>query len=122
MRNSGWYIPFWRKPKRPQGEANQHERHEKRRRPRARSEAELERVREEWVSRYTRQVHALRVLGLSVGAPQEEIRARYQQLVATVDGSDDESERLHHLYEAYETLRQPDWKPEASDKKQRQAD
>ncbi|HWE60678.1 MAG TPA: J domain-containing protein [Chloroflexota bacterium] len=110
MRNSGWYIPFWRKPKRPQGEKDQAEKpeKEKRRRPRTRSEAELERVREEWITRYTRQVQAFRVLGLSVGTPQEEIKARYQELVADLNGSPEVAMRLHQLQDAYETLRRPE--------------
>lgn len=110
MRNSGWYIPFWRKPKRPQGAAAQGEKaekpeKEKRRRPRTRSEAELERVREEWVARYTHQLHAFRTLGLSVGTPQEDIETRYQELVSRLNGSDDTGDRLRQLQEAYETLR-----------------
>lgn len=110
MRNSGWYIPFWRKPKRPQGEASQAEKAEKpekerRRRPRQRSEADLERVREEWVARYTRQVQAFRTLGLSVGTPQDDIQARYNTLVTGLNGSEETGERRRQLRDAYDTLR-----------------
>lgn len=105
MRNSGWYIPFWRKPKRQQGEAAQPEGRERRKRPRTRSEEDLERVREEWVTRYTRRVRALRLLGLSVGTPQEEIEARYYYLKSTHQVSPGEDDYLVRLREAYETLR-----------------
>jgi hypothetical protein len=114
VRNSGWYIPFWRKPKRPQSEASQtaekpeKPEREKRRRPRTRSEAELERVREEWVARYTRQVQAFRTLGLSVGTPQDDIEERYNALVARLNGSDETGEHLRRLQEAFETLRRSD--------------
>jgi hypothetical protein len=110
VRNSGWYIPFWRKPKRPQGEASKAEKpdKERRRRLRTRSEAELERVREEWVARYTRQVHAFRTLGISVGTPQEDIEARYQELLSSLNGSDVAGDRVRQVQEAYETLRRPE--------------
>ena len=105
MRNSGWYIPFWRKPKRQQGEAGQGEGRERRKRPRTRSEEDLERVREEWVKRYTRQVQAFRLLGLSVGTPQEEIEARYLYLKRTHIVGQGEDDYLVRLREAYEALR-----------------
>jgi hypothetical protein len=110
VRNSGWYIPFWRKPKRAQNAAGAEEKPEKerRRRAKARSDEDLERVRDEWVQRYTRRVQASRLLGLSVGAPQDEINARYQQLVAAVGNSPDAGERLRALYEAYLALHQPE--------------
>ena len=110
MRNSGWYIPFWRKPKRVQGESQPAERTEKerKRRPRPRSDEELERVRAEWVTRYTRQLQAFRLLGLSVGAPQAEISLRYHELVRAVGASPDAGARLHALHEAFETLRLPE--------------
>jgi hypothetical protein len=105
VRNSGWYIPFWRKPKRPQGEAGQQEGRERRKRPRTRSEEDLERVREEWVKRYTRRVQALRLLGLSVGTPQEEIEARYTYLVRSHQVGKNGDDYLVRLREAFETLR-----------------
>lgn len=104
MRNSGWYIPFWRKPKRSQGDSGQQERAEKRRRPRARSDDDLEHLRHEWIDRYTRQVRAFRTMGLSVGAPQQEIRDRYEQLLAELNGSAEAAERRRELRDAYETL------------------
>ncbi len=105
MRNSGWYIPFWRKPKRAPGEQGQPERQEKRRRPRQRSDEDLERVRDEWVGRYTRRVQAFRVLGLSVGTPADEVDARYQRLASEASGAPDAEARLRDLREAYETLK-----------------
>jgi hypothetical protein len=106
MRNSGWYIPFWRKPKRTQGEATPGEKQERRRRPRTRSDDDLERVREEWVTRYTNQVRALKMLGLSVGAPRAEIQARYQRLVSEVGNTPEGHERLRLLQSAFEALRE----------------
>jgi len=105
VRNSGWYIPFWRKPKRPQGDAAPFDGRERRRKPRARSDEELEHVRVEWVGRYTRQVQALRLLGLSVGVPQDDVDARYRQLLAEARGTEQAAERRHKLDEAYEALR-----------------
>lgn len=105
MRNSGWYIPFWRKPKRPLGEATLFEGRERRRKPRSRSDEEMEHVRAEWVGRYTRQVQALRLLGLSVGVPQDEIDARYRQLLVEARGSEHAAERRRRLDDAYEALR-----------------
>jgi hypothetical protein len=65
-------------------------------------------VREEWVARYTRQVHAFRTLGISVGTPQEDIEARYQELLSSLNGSDVAGDRLRQVQEAYETLRRPE--------------
>jgi hypothetical protein len=107
VRNSGWYIPFWRKPKR-QGGSGGHERGENKRRARARTDDELDRVRDEWVSRYTGRVRAFKVLQLSVGTPPEEIRARYESLLAdlqAVPAGDERDARLRALRDAFETLR-----------------
>ncbi len=106
MRNSGWYIPFWRKPKRAQPDAGQNERSEKRRRPRQRSEDDLDRVRDEWVSRYNSRAQALRALGLSVGTPTEEIDARYQSLLGEAANSPSAEERRAQLRHAYSILKQ----------------
>ena len=76
MRNSGWYIPYWRKPKK-KGKAD-----------RAgaeaivRSDEELEAVRRRWIERYRRTVHALMLMGLSVGSNRSEVQARYEELRA----------------------------------------
>jgi hypothetical protein len=104
VRNTGWYIPFWRKPKRAGSEAPPAERQERRRKPRARSDEELERVRSDWVTRYTHQVHALQVLGLSVGVPREEIAERYRLLLTELEHSPHDDERRRRLDDAYHTL------------------
>ena len=106
MRNSGWYIPFWRKPKRAQGDAAPNERTEKRRRPRQRSDDDLDRVRDEWVSRYNSRVRALHILGLSVGTPTEEIEARYQSLIAELANAPASEERRAQLRRAYSLLKE----------------
>ncbi|MGH2388119.1 MAG: hypothetical protein ACRDIE_07925, partial [Chloroflexota bacterium] len=106
VRNSGWYIPFWRKPKRQQGDGQQQERPEKRRRSRQRSDEDLERVRDDWVNRYRGRVQALHTLRLSVGTPTEEIDARYQQLVSELAGSPEAEDRRRRLRQAYDILKQ----------------
>ena len=106
MRNSGWYIPFWRKPKRQQDEARQQERPEKRRRFRQRSDEDLDRVRAEWIARYRGRVQALHMMRLSVGTPTEEIDARYQEMVGELAGIPEAEERRRRLRQAYDTLKQ----------------
>jgi hypothetical protein len=103
-RNTGWYIPFWRKPKRALQDSGQSEKGERRRRVRSRSEHELDKVREDWIFRYNAQLRALRALGLGVGAPNEEIRERYECLRAELLGRPEESELLRELQSAYELL------------------
>jgi hypothetical protein len=77
MRNSGWYIPYWRKPKkkgkgeRPSGETVE------------RTDEQLESVRQRWVDRYRRTVRALGMLGLSMGSNRAEVQARYELLRAS---------------------------------------
>jgi glycine/D-amino acid oxidase-like deaminating enzyme len=102
-RNSGWYIPYWRKPKRSLSDRG--ERYDRRRRPRQGRERDVERVREEWVARYTDQVRALRMLGLSVGTPNEDIRRRYEQLRRELERQPDDYERLTAVIEAYNVVR-----------------
>ncbi|HVA90960.1 MAG TPA: hypothetical protein VNL71_14090 [Chloroflexota bacterium] len=82
------------------------ERSDKRRRPRQRSDDDLDRVRDEWVSRYTARVQALRLLGLSVGTPTEEIDARYQSLLGELANSSSAEERRAQLRHAYSILKQ----------------
>ncbi len=106
MRNSGWYIPFWRKPKQRQDEGARQDKPEKRRRFRQRSDEDLDRVRAEWVARYTGRVQALRLMRLSVGASIEEIESRYQALVAESAGLPEAEERRRRLRQAYDILKQ----------------
>ena len=73
MRNSGWYIPFWRKPKK-KGKAGAEEI--------VRSDEDLEAVRRRWIERYRRTVHALMRMGLSVGSNRSDVQARYEELRA----------------------------------------
>ena len=108
MRNSGWYIPFWRKPKRQGSEGSTSDRAESKRRARHRTDDELDRVRVEWVRRYTDRVRAFTVLQLSVGTPPEEITARYESLLADLmsgPADPDLEDRRRALRDAYETLR-----------------
>jgi hypothetical protein len=108
VRNSGWYIPFWRKPKRQGTDGSIPDRAESKRRPRHRTDDELDRVRVEWVQRYTERVKAFKVLQLSVGTPPEEITAQYESLLADLlSGAPDpdREDRRRALRDAYETLR-----------------
>ena len=74
MRNTGWYIPYWRKIKKkgkqekPTNEAV------------SRSDDQLESVRRRWIERYRRTVRSLRLMGLSVGSNRGEVQARYTHL------------------------------------------
>lgn len=61
-------------------------------------------MRSDWVTRYTRQVHALQVLGLSVGVPREEIAERYRLLLAELQEAAPDDERRRRLDDAYHTL------------------
>ena len=74
MRNSGWYIPYWRKPKK-KGKADRAGAEEI-----VRSDEELEAVRRRWIERYRRTVHALMLMGLSVGSNRSDVQARYEEL------------------------------------------
>src|SRR5919199_1871881 len=76
MRNSGWYIPYWRKPKK-KGKANRAGAEEI-----VRTDEELEAVRRRWIERYRRTVHALMLMGLSVGSNRSDVQARYEELRA----------------------------------------
>lgn len=71
-----------------------------------RSDEDLERVREDWIRRYTQRVQALHTLRLSVGTPAEEIDARYQAMIGELAGSLDGEERRHQLRRAYDILKQ----------------
>src|SRR5919201_3125095 len=73
MRNSGWYIPYWRRPKK-KGKAGAEEI--------VRSDEDLEAVRRRWIERYRRTVRALMLMGLSVGSNRSDVQARYEELRA----------------------------------------
>ncbi len=104
-RNTGWYIPFWRKPRRGQPDQALGERGERRRRPRTRSEQDLDRVRNEWIARYNSRLSALRLLGLSVGTPNDEIAERYESLHTRLALLEDTADQLEALDDAYALLR-----------------
>lgn len=74
MRNTGWYIPYWRKPKKKS--KNERVSLEEV----ARSEDQLESVRQRWVERYRRTLRALRLLNLSVGSNRLDVQMRYETL------------------------------------------
>jgi hypothetical protein len=76
MRNSGWYIPYWRKPKK-KGRAERQGGEDVQR-----NEEQLEAVRHRWVERYRRTLRSLGVMGLSVGSNRAEVQARYEALRA----------------------------------------
>jgi hypothetical protein len=82
------------------------ERAEKRRRPRQRSDDDLDRVRDEWVSRYNSRARALRTLGLSVGTPTEEIDARYKSLIGELANAPASEEQRAQLRRAYAILKE----------------
>jgi hypothetical protein len=106
MRNSGWYIPYWRKPKK-KSKSNRAGAEEV-----TRSEEQLEAVRRRWVERYRRTLRALRVLGLSMGSTRGEVQTRYEALRASGATSDRELEDayrhlLHVLPPAERRKRRP---------------
>ena len=92
MRNNGWYIPYWRKPKK-KGRQERPGTQEV-----ERSDEQLEAVRQRWVERYRRTARSLRLLGLSVGSNRGDVQERYQ----AVRGSDSQSAR--DLEDAYRHL------------------
>ena len=104
-RNTGWYIPFWRKPKRAQQDQGQSEKGERRRKLRFRGEHDPDRVLREWVGRYNAQLRALRALGLSMGTPKADIMARYETLRLDFQADPAKTDRLREIRQAYEVLR-----------------
>jgi len=75
MRNIGWYIPYWRKPKPKKGKAEKPSTTDM-----TRSDEQLEAVRQRWIERYRRMARALAMLGLSVGSDRTDVQARYDAL------------------------------------------
>lgn len=74
MRNSGWYIPFWRRSKK-KGRSDKPDSVEV-----ARSDEQLEAVRQRWIDRYRRTMRALSLMGLSMGSNRGDVQARYNAL------------------------------------------
>jgi len=85
MRNTGWYIPYWRK-QRKKGKSDKPDKPQKsdktEQREVIRGDDQLEAVRQRWIERYRRTARALSVLGLSVGSNKTEVQARYESLRA----------------------------------------
>jgi hypothetical protein len=65
----------------------------------------VERLRDDWVARYNVRLRALRILGLSVGTPKDDIAARYDTLRAALAGDPDAVDQLEALDEAIIVLR-----------------
>lgn len=92
MRNTGWYIPYWRKIKKkgkqdkPNAEAI------------ARSDEQLESVRRRWIERYRRTLRSLRIMDLSVGSNRADVQEHYNHLRGAG------MVRPHDLEEAYRYL------------------
>lgn len=91
MRNTGWYIPYWRKPKK-KGKAEKNNAAET-----VRSEEQLEAVRQRWIERYRRTARALTTLGLSVGSNRTEVQARYDGLRGAGRATRDVEDAYRHL-------------------------
>ena len=79
MRNTGWYIPYWRKP-RKKGRGGGEKPVPIDTTEVMRSDEQLETVRQSWIERYRRTLHALDVLGLSMGSNRGEVQAGYETL------------------------------------------
>ncbi len=76
MRNTGWYIPYWRKPtSKKKGKVEKSGGDEV-----WRNDEQLDAVRQRWVERYRRTARALSALGLSVGSSKIDVQARYDTL------------------------------------------
>jgi hypothetical protein len=82
MRNTGWYIPYWRKPtNKKKGKAEKNNGAANAPTEEVwRSDEQLESVRQRWIERYRRTARACGALGLSVGSNRTEVQARYDTL------------------------------------------
>ncbi len=84
MRNTGWYIPYWRKPNsKKKGKAEKSSAGANTSASLGevwRSDEQLEAVRQRWVERYRRVARAYGALGLSVGSNRAEVQSRYDLL------------------------------------------
>ncbi len=93
MRNTGWYIPYWRKPtSKKKGKAEKSGGDEV-----WRNDEQLDAVRQRWVERYRRTAHALSALGLSVGSSKIDVQARYDTLRAQGRPSRDVEDAYRYL-------------------------
>src|SRR5205823_15037205 len=106
---NGWYIPYWRKPKK-KGKAGKAGAEEI-----VRGDEELEAVKQRWIERYRRTVRALLLMGLSVGSNRSDVQARYEELRAagTVPTRDLE-EAYQHLMRVLAPLERRKRRPAAS--------
>jgi len=92
MRNSGWYIPFWRRSKK-KGKAEKPSTDNI-----SRTDEQLEAVRQRWIERYRRTSRSLKLLGLSMGNNRSEVQARYEQLRQS------SPDAMHEIEDAYRFL------------------
>ncbi len=93
MRNTGWYIPYWRKPtSKKKGKAEKSGGDEV-----WRNDEQLDAVRQRWVERYRRTARALSALGLSVGSNKIDVQARYDTLRAQGRTSRDVEDAYRYL-------------------------
>jgi len=93
MRNTGWYIPYWRKPtSKKKGKAEKNGGDEV-----WRNDEQLDAVRQRWVERYRRTARALNALGLSVGSSKIDAQARYDTLRAQGRTSRDVEDAYRYL-------------------------
>lgn len=107
MRNTGWYIPYWRKPTRKKGKAERSGANN----PGGagdsgsaeevwRNDEQLDAVRQRWVERYRRTARALRALNLSVGSDRAEVQARYDTLRTQGRATREVEDAYRHLQRA----------------------
>jgi hypothetical protein len=93
MRNTGWYIPYWRKPmSKKKGKSEKIGGAEV-----WRNDEQLDAVRQRWVERYRRTARALNALGLSVGSSKIDVQARYDTLRAQSRTSRDVEDAYRYL-------------------------
>jgi len=92
MRNTGWYVPYWRKSRKkgkperePQGlgkEKNGQGETSEIVNGVYRSDEQLDVVRKRWIERYRKTLQALHVFALSVGSNRIDLQTSYDELKA----------------------------------------
>lgn len=107
MRNTGWYVPYWRKPRKkgkPEREPSGQGKEKNGPSDTSeivngvyRSDEQLDVVRRRWIERYRKTLHALQVLGLSVGSNRVDLQACYDQLRGQGQLTRDQEESYRHL-------------------------